>query len=146
MAEGDAVCTFFNAFAANDAESSLLIWRKLEADDHLQGKRFILLNSRADRKERSEQLSHLVAVHLADAVDTVFVMGEPTDAVVRRLRGHGLPEERIVDLGPAQPADVFAAVMERSMGESSVVGIGNMGGFGAATVEYFEQRSRQSHG
>ena len=144
--DGDKTATLFNAFAANDPDSSLKIWNMLKDLGHLRGKRFILLNSRADRKERSEQLAELVAGHLDPELDGVFVMGEPTDAVVRLLRSLGMHEEKIFDLGFAEPEQVYDAILTQSDPESSVVAIGNMGGFGAATVDYFDQRSRNDHG
>ncbi len=141
--EGGSTATFFNAFAANDPDSTLMVWRKLRDEDYLRGQRFVLLNSRPDRKDRSEQLAHLVATRLAAEVDEVLVMGEPTDAVVRLLRSHGLAKGKIVDLGKAGPAEVGGAILEHTRGESSVVAIGNMGGQGAATVEWFEHQSRR---
>lgn len=137
---GDSAATFFNAFAANDPESTLMVWDKLRDEGHLRGQRFVLLNSRPDRKDRSEQLAHLVATRLAGEVDEVFVMGEPTDAVVRRLLTHGMEGSRIVDLGHAGAEETGRKILDRTQAVSSVVAIGNMGGQGAATVEWFEQQ------
>lgn len=138
--------TFFNAFAANDPDSSLVVWNMLRDEGHLRGRRFVLLNSRADRPERSEQLAHLVARRLGPELDKVFVMGEPTDAVLRSLRSHGLATDRIVDLGNAKPEAVYRAVLDHTEERSSLVALGNMGGHGAATVRFFEERSREHHG
>ena len=101
----------------------------------------MLLNSRPDRKDRSEQLAHLVATRLE--ADAVFVMGAPTDAVVRKLRAHGMAKGRIVDLGLAQPDEIYRSLLERTREESSVVAIGNMGGGGAKTVAWFDETSRR---
>ena len=144
--EEEKTSTFYNAFAANDPDSSLLIWNKLRDEGHLAGQRFILLNSRPDRQERSEQLAHLVATQLKDEVDTAFVMGEPTDAVIRLLRSHGMPKERLVELDRADPQTVYRAIFDRTKSQSSVVAIGNMGGQGASTVEWFETRSLENRG
>ncbi|MEM9290656.1 MAG: poly-gamma-glutamate synthase PgsB [Acidobacteriota bacterium] len=149
--DGEASSTFFNAFAANDPDSTLLVWNKLRDEGYLEGQRYILLNSRPDRQDRSEQLAHLVAARLIDEVDAVFVMGEPVDAVLRSLRAHGMPADRLVDLGKAAPERVYRGILERTRqsgaGEgtaeprSSVLAIGNMGGQGSATVDYFDRRS-----
>ena len=144
--EGEKTTTFFNAFAANDPDSSLLIWNKLRDEGHLQGERFVLLNSRPDRQDRSEQLAHLVAHDLRADVDRVLVMGEPTDAVLRLLRSYGMAAEQLVDLDRARPQEVYRKIFEHTVERSSVVAIGNMGGFGASTVEWFEERSRESDG
>ncbi|MEM6795940.1 MAG: poly-gamma-glutamate synthase PgsB [Acidobacteriota bacterium] len=142
VSQGYSVVHFFNAFAANDPESSLTIWRKLASDGLLTGQRCVLLNSRPDRKERSEQLAQLVAEHLAVEVAAIFVMGEPTDVVTRRLRSLGVAADKIFDLGHAGPETVFEAILSLDPGEISVVAIGNMGGEGAKTVDWFEKRSR----
>ena len=71
---------------------------------------------------------------------------EPTDAVVRSLRSHGLAAERVIDLGRAEPAAVHRALLEHTTTHSSVVAVGNMGGQGAATVDYFARQSRGNHG
>ncbi|MEM8963876.1 MAG: hypothetical protein AAGD38_20500, partial [Acidobacteriota bacterium] len=139
------VATLFNAFAANDPESSLMVWRKLRDEGHLVGQRFVLLNTRPDRKDRAEQLAHLVATSLASEVDAVFLMGSPTDAVQRSLRAHGMNVERIIDLGRAEPTAIFHAILAATRERSSVVAIGNMGGQGASTVAYFDTR-KQRHG
>ena len=144
VTEGGSSTTFYNAFAANDPDSTLLIWHKLAEEGYLQGQRYVLLNSRSDRKDRSEQLAHLVATRLE--TDAVFAMGQPTEAVVRQLRSHGLDGDHVVDLGNADPTEVYRAILDRTLGESSVVAIGNMGGAGAATVQWFAQRSRVNHG
>ncbi|MEM7352811.1 MAG: poly-gamma-glutamate synthase PgsB [Acidobacteriota bacterium] len=142
VSENGSTATFFNAFAANDPGSTLMVWRKLRDEGHLAGQRFVLLNSRADRKDRSEQLAHLVATELGAELDSAFVMGEPTEAVARWLKSYGLPPERIVDLGHAPASEVSRAILQRTEVESSVVAIGNMGGHGAATAEWFEARSQ----
>ncbi|MEM6455019.1 MAG: poly-gamma-glutamate synthase PgsB [Acidobacteriota bacterium] len=143
VAQGDRRCTFYNAFAANDPDSTRRIWTMLGEEGHLAAERFVLLNSRPDRQDRSEQLAHLVATAL-DA-DAVFVMGAPTDAVIRILRGLGMPADRLVELDRAAPSAVYRAILDRTRSHSSVVAIGNMGGFGAATVDYFDQRSQRPH-
>ena len=143
---GDSVTTFYNAFAANDPDSTSMVWRKLRDEGYLEGRRFVLVNSRPDRKDRSQQLAHLVATRLAAELDGVFVMGEPTDAVVRLLRSNGMAAEKIFDLGNARAGDAGRAILERTEAQSSVLAIGNMGGQGAATVDWFEERSDHDEG
>ena len=133
--------TLFNAFAANDPDSTLMVWHLLRDEGHLDDQRFILLNGRPDRKERSEHLAHLVGSRLGGEIDRVFVMGEPTGVVTRLLARHGLDAGRVVDLGKATPGAVLDALVEHTRTGSGVVAIGNMGGAGAATVELFERRS-----
>ncbi len=139
--EGDHSTTFFNAFAANDPDSTRLVWKKLRDEGHLASQRFVLLNTRPDRQDRADQLAHLVATELAPELDAVFAMGEPTDVVVRSLRGYGMTAEKVIDLDRAEPAAIHRAIADRTTKRSSVVAIGNMGGLGAATAAWFADRS-----
>ena len=45
-----------------------------------------------------------------------------------------------MNLGPAEPADVFEAVFELTPARSVVVGMGNLGGRGERIAHYFENR------
>ena len=71
---------FYNAFAANDPESSLMIWNSIvkhvDADEHL----IILLNTRKDRQDRAKQLIELIALKLN--YSSVALIGDVVDLVV----------------------------------------------------------------
>ncbi len=59
---------FFNAFAANDPQSTLMIWKKIKEEIGLRGVKIILLNTRQDRLDRAKQLTGMIGSELNDAV------------------------------------------------------------------------------
>ena len=89
---GDKTVEFVNAFAANDPDSTLLIWQRLELDRPVPGRlRMVLANCRPDRLQRSGQIAELVAKRIH--ADHVILSGAGTDLVAFQAgvggdRGH----------------------------------------------------------
>jgi len=136
---------FYNAFAANDPDSTLMVWNKIKNEIGLEGVRIVLLNTRHDRMDRAKQLADMVANKLADEIDYLMLMGQSTEVVENMTTGFGLPRNKIINLGWAEPAKVFEKVLSVTSQISSIVAIGNMGGKGAETAEFFEYRSSENH-
>src|SRR5258705_1776320 len=89
---------FVNAFAANDPDSTLLIWRRLGLERREPGvRRIVLANCRADRIQRSGQIAELVGRRLDP--DLVVLTGAGTALVAWQAVRHGLPAARIHDFG-----------------------------------------------
>jgi poly-gamma-glutamate synthase PgsB/CapB len=129
---------FVNAFAANDPESALAIWRRLGLERNPDCPVTALLHLRRDRPQRGMQFARLVAGPLA--VDHVILVGDATDLVEKQVLGFGLPPQRLTNLGAAEPAEVFESAFELTPARSIVVGIGNLVGRGEQIVHYFENR------
>lgn len=139
---------FANAFAANDRDSTLRIFRRLGVGSRPGRRTIVIFNSRGDRIQRAEQFADMIASDMA-AVDTVILTGDLTGAVVNRAIRHGAPEEKIVDLGDVaeeQVNMVFEAVLDATPERSLVVGVGNIGGLGHSIVHYFQNRGEDRHG
>jgi poly-gamma-glutamate synthase PgsB/CapB len=134
----DKQLEFVNAFAANDPESTLEIWRRLGLRRDPDRPAIALLNLRRDRAHRGHQFAKLVAGPLE--ADSVVLVGETSDLAEKQAIGYGLAPSRIVNLGPAEPAEVFEAVFELTPARSVVVGIGNLVGRGERIAHYFENR------
>jgi len=133
--------SFFNAFAANDPQSTLMIWEKMKEENKLQGSKIILLNTRQDRIERAKQLSWMVASNINNDFDYLFLIGQSTDTVEDLLAKHNVKRNKILNLGWTEPDLVFDAIQTYTKKESTVFAIGNMGGMGGKVAEYFESRS-----
>ena len=129
---------FVNAFAANDPESTLAIWNRLGLRRGTDRPVTALVHLRRDRPQRGEQFARLVAGPLS--ADHVVLVGDSTDLVEKQALGHGLPAHRLVNLGTAEPAEVFETVFELTPSRSVVVGIGNLVGRGERIASYFENR------
>jgi poly-gamma-glutamate synthase PgsB/CapB len=137
---GQRIVDFVNAFAANDPDSTLLIWQRLGLEQALPGQqRIVLANCRPDRVQRSEQIAEFVArrVH----ADHVVLSGEGTDLVAYHAVGYGLPAERISNLGNRSAESVYEHVLDLVREEATVVGIGNIVGLGEEIVLHFSNRA-----
>jgi gamma-polyglutamate synthase len=132
---------FYNAFAANDPDSTFLVWKKISNEIGMEGKRIVLLNTRQDRLYRAEQLAEMVAKKLLDEVDYLMLIGQSTEVVETIAIRFGIPRNRVITVGWTTPDKVFEKVLSLTERISTIVAIGNMGGMGAGTVEYFENRS-----
>ena len=130
---------FVNAFAANDPDSTLLIWQRLGLDRPVPGtRRIVLANCRPDRLQRSEQLAEFVARRIQ--ADHVVVSGEGTDLVAFLAVKHGLDPARLSNLGGHGAESVYEHVLDLADHHAVVVGIGNIVGLGEDIVLHFRNR------
>lgn len=133
---------FVNAFAANDPDSTRLIWSRLGLDRALPGvRRIVLANCRGDRLQRSGQIAELVARGLP--AEHVVLSGEGTALVAFQAAQYGLGRDRLTDLGGMDAERVYERVLELIEGRGVVVGIGNIVGLGAEIVLHFKNRAER---
>jgi len=132
---------FYNAFAANDAQSTLIIWNMLKNEIGLNRPRIILLNTRHDRMDRARQLTGMLGKNINDEIDYLFLIGQSTDVVQDLSISEGVNRKKIINLGWAKPALIFEKVLSRTEKKSTVFAIGNMGGMGSQVADFFKHRS-----
>ncbi len=132
---------FYNAFAANDPDSTFMVWQKVRDEIGIEGVRIVLLNTRHDRLDRARQLAEMAGTKLADEIDYLILIGQSTDVVDNMSVGYGFPQKKIINLGWTTPAKVFEKTLSLTEKTATIFAIGNMGGMGAETVEFFEHRS-----
>lgn len=136
----DKKVTFYNAFAANDPESSLMIWNnvlKMTAPEDLK---IVMLNTREDRLDRARQLTEMVGYSIC--FDLLTMIGQRSEVVEGMALKSNIPKEKIVNIGWTSPEDVFEKIMVKIPKSATIVAIGNMGGMGANVVKYFEKMSQ----
>jgi hypothetical protein len=143
-ADGKQV-TFFNAFAANDPDSTYRVWNRLKEEVGFKGTRIVLLNTRQDRMDRAHQLARLLGRQVRHQADYVFLIGQCAEVVKGMCVANGVDPGRIVPIGWTTPEAVFDRVLAATRDTSTVVGIGNMGGMGAPVADFFDRRSRRAH-
>ncbi len=137
---GHNTVTFVNAFAANDPDSTLLIWQRLGLEHPEPGaKRIVLANCRDDRLQRSGQIAELIAKRLT--VDHAVLTGLGTDLVAFQAARYGLDESRLSNLGGMEAERVYEHVLGIADGRATVVGIGNIVGLGEEIVLHFKNRA-----
>jgi poly-gamma-glutamate synthase PgsB/CapB len=133
--------TFYNGFAANDPDSTFLVWKRLKDEIGFEGTRIVLLNTRDDRMDRARQLAELAGRKLNDDMDYLMLIGHNTEVVKHMAMGYGVPAHRILGVGWVSPECVFEKVLSATERASTIVAIGNMGGMGGRVADYFENRS-----
>ncbi len=137
---GEKQVTFVNAFAANDPDSTLLIWNRLGLDQAQPGvRRIVLANCRDDRLQRSGQIADLIATQLQ--ADHAVLTGLGTELVAFRAVRQGFPRGRISDLGGLDAERVYEKVLDLVEDRGMVVGIGNIVGLGEEIVLHFKNRA-----
>jgi gamma-polyglutamate synthase len=132
---------FYNAFAANDPQSTMMILRRIKSEGKLKGNVIVLLNTREDRLDRARQLSVMTGRNLSDDLHYLILIGQATGMVESLCIQSGVAGNRILNLGWTDPQNVYSAIISCTEKESTVLALGNMGGMGAKVAEMFEQRS-----
>jgi poly-gamma-glutamate synthase PgsB/CapB len=132
---------FYNAFAANDPDSTFLVWRKIANEMGMEGTRIVLLNTRQDRLYRAQQLAEMVADRMENEFEYLMLIGQSTDVVEHIALNNGIPRRKVISVGWTTPEKVFESILSLTGNTATIVAIGNMGGMGAGTVEYFQHRS-----
>jgi len=131
---------FINAFAANDPDSSAIIWELLRPFRSPDKKLIVLVNVREDKIQRSEQMGEFIAA--LDA-DHFILAGRLTNALGNRAVASGVPQDRIVDLGNTGATEIFERILSLTPSRSMVVGIGNIVGLGEKIVSHFINRGKE---
>lgn len=132
---------FYNAFAANDRDSTLRICRMLQLKNTREHPLMMIINNRGDRLQRAEQFGVMMAKDLDAAC--FFLIGDITRATAEIAVRRGISPDRIVNLGAASPEEVFEAVLTKTEHRSTVLGVGNIGGMGKDLVFYFKNRGEE---
>lgn len=132
---------FYNGFAANDPQSTLMIWQKLKNENRLSGKKILLLNTRQDRLDRAKQLSEMVAEEIKDETDFLVLIGQSTEVVEDMTVSYGFNKNKIINLGWTEPEKVYELIFSKTENNSTILAIGNIGGMGNPVVEYFFNKS-----
>jgi poly-gamma-glutamate synthase PgsB/CapB len=130
---------FFNAFAANDPESSEKIWKMIIQKFSDINNRIMLINCRDDRMERSLQLGE--AIVNWQPADRYVVMGGGSYILMKRAISKGLNPSAFIYAEGMSVDQVFEEIINLIKTDAVVVGIGNIGGKGLEIVRYFNNRS-----
>lgn len=133
---------FVNAFAANDPESTAMIWERMVERHGDDRRRVAIVNCRADRPQRSEQLAD-VASHWTSA-DHYILIGSGTLLFARRAVRKGIPPDRMTVLEHLDTANLFERVLEHGGSRCLIVGMCNVYGGGEDLARYFNNRAHRS--
>jgi len=128
---------FYNAFAANDPESSLMIWDSINSTIENE-QMIVLLTIRNDRQSRAIQLINLIASKME--FDYVVLIGESTKLIEEKALKFKIPREKVINKPWNTPEKIFDGLLLLSQDKTTIVGIGNMGAMGAEVSQIFRNR------
>ena len=130
---------FVNAFAANDPESTGGIWERLIKKHGEERKLIALINCRADRPHRSQQMAEAAARWTP--ADKYIVMGSGTLMFARMAVKEGLDANKIIVMEQGAMVDVIETIFEEAGYRSLVVGMCNIHGGGEDVARFFQNRA-----
>ena len=136
---------FYNVFAANDPDSTLFIYNLLTASLEADTTKMIILNSRADRFFRSQQL---IDIFLGVNFDYFIFTGEVPEKVYNYAISKNFSAKKLVSLGEIDPEKVYEKTHELAKKEAYIFGIGNIAGnrkYGATIVMQYKKKSNSPH-
>jgi poly-gamma-glutamate synthase PgsB/CapB len=129
--------TIVNGFAANDPESTALVWRLSLSRAAPGATKIALFNCRVDRADRSQQLGEAVAAF--GAADHYVVCGTGTSFFSSSALRAGLDKSRLV-VAEGEGAEVLARRLAHLSGSNGfVVGLGNIGGVGLELLDHLRR-------
>lgn len=137
------LCTvhFYNALAANDPESSGMLWEKIQGIEGRDKKYLIILNSRKDRNQRSRHLIRAISNY---SFDYLILTGENIELVKLMGLKAGIPNKKIILAGLKEPGKQVEKILPLIDRESVIVAYGNMGAGGAELVKSIEQKQSKT--
>jgi poly-gamma-glutamate synthase PgsB/CapB len=128
---------FYNALAANDPESSFMIWNQVRSSEGNHKQYIVVLNSRQDRQDRSEQL---VAMAANCKSDYLALTGENSQQVLQMAINKNISKEKIIAVGLKNPEEQFDELINLTTSDTVIIAFGNMGAGGAELSKVFEEK------
>ncbi len=132
---------FYNVFAANDPDSTVMIWNSI-IKPLAKVEKVIILNTRSDRFFRSKQL---VDVCKNMEFDFLVLTGERTFQLASYAKEKGISKKHLIILGEDDPEFVYKKIHSLVKKECHIFAIGNIAGrikYGAQIVKYFKMKSQ----
>lgn len=134
---------YVNAMAANDPNSTKLIWSSVIDRYPQYNKRYILFHTRDDRPERSHQLTKEFANW--EGYDAVILIGSSTSLAFKYLKTYSKKDIPIFVWEHLSLDGIFESLLSILPKQSMVFGIGNIVGLGMDLSLYLKNRSEQTN-
>jgi len=136
---------FVNAFAANDRESILLIWDKINQllpEKVVNSPKIAILNNRNDRITRIVQFASILSKEIT--VDHIFLAGQNTTLSYNQLRKNGYPSQQITAVNEKVDIDHTMEQISHFIEEEGILyGLGNTRGFGLRLMDYLQEKGEK---
>ncbi|KAA3598025.1 MAG: poly-gamma-glutamate synthase PgsB [Calditrichaeota bacterium] len=130
---------FLNGFAANDNESTAKIYDMLNLRENNEEPVFTVVNLRADRVTRTEELAFMIARKVTS--NYIVVIGTGTDLFMEEMEVYSFPQNKILKMGNSSGKEVLDKIISLTPQKSVAIGIGNIAGIGIELLEEVEERT-----
>jgi gamma-polyglutamate synthase len=138
--EANKEVRFVNALAANDPESTLAIWERVKEIYPNPDTIIMMLNTRADRFDRSLQLLEMIGANIQH--DYVVSIGEKTAMLIPHYKKYNIERQKAIELGLTSCEAVFHKIFEITEKKAIVLAMGNMGAGGLEVAHYFRDHGK----
>ncbi|MBO0589247.1 poly-gamma-glutamate synthase PgsB [Sporosarcina sp. E16_8] len=125
-----------NGFAANDPTSTLNIWERVQQLSYPTDEPVVIMNTRSDRVDRTEQFVKKVLPYIQ--AETLIVMGDSTGLIADAYKKGEFPARNLLNLENASTDEIVRALQPFLSGKS-IYGIGNIHGGADKLVAQLEQ-------
>jgi len=128
---------FLNGFAANDPDSYVRIWNRLNLNDDAD-RVLLLMNIRSDRQRRSKDMAPLFGREMKAA--GYVLIGEETALFAEMLKRNGIAADSIHDLSRLDEILLWQELVNLSPDQGMVIGVGNIAGIGNRLLDHLRQK------
>ncbi|WP_026691556.1 poly-gamma-glutamate synthase PgsB [Alteribacter aurantiacus] len=133
---------FFNGFAANDASSTLNIWKRVKELGFPSEHPIVIMNCRKDRVDRTEQFARDVLPNLD--IGTLVVIGDLTSPIEQAYRDGTIEAEHFISLEGASTDEIYNELQKITQ-RTSIFGVGNIHGAAEPLVERIQSEHHEEH-
>ncbi|MBN8209842.1 poly-gamma-glutamate synthase PgsB [Bacillus sp. NTK071] len=127
---------FVNGFAANDAQSTINIWRRVEQLGYPSDNPFVIMNCRADRVDRTEQFARDVLPYIK--AEAVVLIGETTSPIVDAFNEGNIPANQLLNLEGYSTDEIYKE-LEPHLLNTVFYGVGNIHGAAEPLIDKFNE-------
>ncbi|MCS1350217.1 poly-gamma-glutamate synthase PgsB [Mechercharimyces sp. CAU 1602] len=127
---------FVNGFAANDASSTLNIWKRVKELGYPTEDPIIIMNCREDRVDRTEQFAKDVLPYIPAGI--LVLIGETTGPIADAYHAGNLPATELYDLEKESISSILQCLAPVVDGRV-IYGVGNIHGSAEPLIERFQK-------
>lgn len=128
-----------NGFAANDPESTEMIWDIALARHQDAQQKVMIINCRADRPDRSRQMGECISEWAS--ADYYVVIGSGVYPFMQGALEAGISPNKLIYAERMNGVEIFEKLLSISTPHTMFMGICNIKGPGLELIQYFKNRS-----
>ncbi len=130
--ESESPAYFVNGFAANDPNSTRMIWDHIKAIGYSTENPMVIVNCRPDRVDRTLQLAEEVLPNMK--IDILVAMGKTVAPITEGVNQRKISPRKYINAEGLPPHEVYQTI-QNDLINRVVFGIGNIHGGGDELVE-----------